>query len=181
MLSQRKSFFACRTFWRNRLRKKSLLGAESIPQRLKPNSLQSIYVRAEARTLQRPESLSAAWKAATSRALVRSQNPAQAGFEFRIFEVESQGAQASRQDPLALQDRGLSHFAESQPQRKGRNWKQRWAAKNTPQRASELQIRYRVRRHHIHRAGQAACLQCKLDRSRHIRQRHPADPLPAAA
>jgi hypothetical protein len=31
---------------------KSLLGAEGIPQRLKPNALQSIYVRAEARTLQ---------------------------------------------------------------------------------------------------------------------------------
>jgi hypothetical protein len=36
----------------HRLRKRSLLGAEGIPQRLKPNSLQSIYVRAEARTLQ---------------------------------------------------------------------------------------------------------------------------------
>ena len=40
---------------------KVLFGAESIPQRLKPNSLQSTYVRAEARTL--PEmSFSAACK-----------------------------------------------------------------------------------------------------------------------
>jgi hypothetical protein len=30
-------------------------GGEGIPQRLKPNSLQSIYVRAEARTLQENE------------------------------------------------------------------------------------------------------------------------------
>ena len=41
--------------WLNRLRKKSLLGAEGIPQRLKPNALQSIYVRPEGRTLKKNE------------------------------------------------------------------------------------------------------------------------------
>jgi hypothetical protein len=34
---------------------KVLFGVEGIPQRLKPNSLQSIYVRPEGRTLQKHE------------------------------------------------------------------------------------------------------------------------------
>src|ERR1700733_7535587 len=79
MLSQRKSFFACRTFWRNRPRKKSLFGAESIPQRLKPNSLQSIYVRAEASTLQRPEF----FRSLEGRALIQNLSFSQPGRPLR--------------------------------------------------------------------------------------------------
>jgi hypothetical protein len=39
----------------NRQRKQSLLRIESGPQRLKPDSFQSIYVRPEGRTLQKHE------------------------------------------------------------------------------------------------------------------------------
>ena len=40
---------------KNRLRKKSLLRIESGPQRLKPDLFSISYVRAKARTLQKPE------------------------------------------------------------------------------------------------------------------------------
>ena len=46
----------------------------------------------------------------------RCQNRTQSSFQFRIFEVEAGGTQASRHDPLALEDGGLRHFAESQSQ-----------------------------------------------------------------
>ena len=76
----------------------------------------------------------------------RCQNRTQTSFQFRIFEVEAGGTQASRQDALALEDGGPSHFAESQSQGKSRDAQQRRAVKGAAQRTGELQIGNRVGR-----------------------------------
>ena len=76
----------------------------------------------------------------------RCQNRTQSSFQFRIFEVEAGGAQASRQDAFALQNGGGSHFSESQSQGKGRHAQHRRAVKDAAERPGELQIGQRVGR-----------------------------------
>src|ERR1700744_2925882 len=72
--------------------------------------------------------------------LCRCQNRAQSCFQFRIFENEPGRVQASRHYPHTRENGGISHFSESQPQRKRGSRQNGRAMKNTAQHAGELQV-----------------------------------------
>ena len=109
------------------------------------------------------------------------QNRAQRSVKLRIFEVEARSAQASRHDPLTLQDRGIHHFAETQPQRKRRDRQHRRAMKGTASDRVNSRLVTGLGATTLTGPDRVLCLQHKLDHPSHIGERYPADPLPAAA